>query len=403
MNRGLLMLIAGSAIAGGLYATGFLTMPSAKPVAGAKPQAHEVIAPAVTVVRIASQDFRETALVAGTLVARDEILVGPEIEGLRVLEVLVEEGDTVKKGQPLARLVSDTLEAQVAQNTASQQRAAAAIAQARSTIAQAEARLKEAGNALERGKPLKQSGYLSESTLDSREAAARTATAQLAAARDGLTLAEAELAQIRAQRRELDWRRSKTDVGAPADGIVSRRNARVGAAASAVAEPMFRIIAKGEIELDGEVTETRIGRMKPGQTATLEVAGAQVAKGVVRLVSPEVDKATRLGRIRILLGANPELRIGSFARAEVATGESRGLAVPAGAVQYIAGVPHALVVVGDKVAARRLTLGLGSGDQVEVREGLAEGDLVVAKAGTFLREGDIVKPVLAATKVSGVN
>ena len=65
-----------------------------------------------------------------------------------MLEVLVDEGERVKKGQVLARLVSDTLEAQLAQNDAALARSAAAIAQAQSSIAQAEARLAEARNAL---------------------------------------------------------------------------------------------------------------------------------------------------------------------------------------------------------------------------------------------------------------
>jgi RND family efflux transporter MFP subunit len=354
------------------------------------------------VVRATTQDFRETVLVTGTLVAREEILVGPEIEGLRVVEVLADEGDVVKKGQPLARLVVDTLEAQLAQNNASQARATAAIAQARSTIAQAEARLKEAKNALERGRPLRQSGYLSESTLDTREQAATTAAAQLQAARDGLTVAEAELAQIKAQRRELDWRRARTDIMAPADGIVSRRNARIGAMASAAGEPMFRIIAKGEIELDAEVPEARLGRLKLGQTASIEVAGLSPVSATVRLVSPEIDKATRLGRTRLLLQSASGLRIGAFARAHVATGESRGIAVPSTAIQYVGDSATVLVVTDGRITARKLTLGLASRDNVEVKSGLSEGDLVVARAGTFLRDGDQIMPVPAAVKVSEV-
>ena len=79
-------------------------------------------------------------LATGSLVAREEILVGPEVEGLRVTEVLADEGMRVKKGDVLARLVADTLDAQVAQNDAALARATAAIAQARSAIVQAEAR-----------------------------------------------------------------------------------------------------------------------------------------------------------------------------------------------------------------------------------------------------------------------
>jgi HlyD family secretion protein len=358
------------------------------------------LAAAVTVARVAPADFTATVLATGSLVAREEILVGPEVEGLRVTEVLADEGMRVKKGDVLARLVADTLDAQVAQNDAGQARATAAIAQAKSAIVQAEARLVEARNAFERAKPLKAAGHMAESAYDIREQAARTAEAQLAASRDGLKVAEAEKAQIEAQRRELDWRRGRTEVVAPADGIVSRRMARVGGYAAGAAEPMFRIVANGEVELDAEVTETRMAAVKVGQPARVEVAGVGEVAGTVRLVSPEVDKATRLGRVRIYLGDNPDLRVGAFARGTVETGASRGLAVPASAILYGPEGPSVQVVRDHRVETRRIKTGLTVGALAEVREGLREGEFVVSRSGTFLRDGDAVRPLPDKAKIS---
>ena len=350
-------------------------------------------AAAVTVARVQPADFVETVLVTGSLVAREEILVGPEVEGLRITEVLADEGMRVKKGDVLARLVADTLDAQLAQNDAALARAAASIAQARSSIVQAEARLVENRNAFERAKPLRQSGVMAESAYDTREQAARTAEAQLVAARDGLTAAEAEKAQIEAQRRELAWRRGRTEVVAPADGIVSRRMARIGGYAAGAAEPMFRILAKGEVELDAEVTETRMAAIRIGQPTRVEVTGLGTIVGTVRLVSPEVDKATRLGRVRIFLGDNEGLRIGAFARGSIETASGRGLAVPASAILYGPDGASVQVVRANRVETRRVRNGLASGALVEVREGLREGESVVSRSGTFLRDGDAVRPV----------
>lgn len=348
---------------------------------------------AVTVARVKPADFLEITSATGTLVARDEILVGPEIEGLRVLELLAEEGDQVRKGQPLARLVSDTLDAQLAQNDAAIARSKASIAQAKSQIAQAEARYAEAKAAYERAQPLRKSGFLSDALFDQRESAARTAEAQLVAARDAVTSAEAEKAQVEAQRRELIWRRERTLVVAPTDGVISRRSARVGTMASGAGEPMFRIIAKGEVELEAEVPEIQIGRLKIGQAARATVAGQGTFEGRVRLVAPEIDRATRLGRVRILLGSDPRLRIGSFARGEIETARSRGLGIPAAAVLYINDQPHVQVVTEGRVATRKVRLALATGTSVEVAEGLLEGEAVVARSGTFLRDGDAVRPV----------
>ena len=92
-----------------------------------------------------------------------------------------------------------------------------------------------------------------------------TTKSLVVAARDALKVSEADKAQVEAQRRELDWRRSNTEVKAPADGVVSRRNARIGAMATAAGEPMFRIIANSEVELDAEVVETDLVKIKDGQ------------------------------------------------------------------------------------------------------------------------------------------
>lgn len=363
--------------------------------------ATQATAPAITVGKVTKRALSETVLVTGTLVPREEILVAPEVEGLRVIDLKVDVGDRVKRGDILAVLERTQLEAQLAQNSAAIARAEAAIAQARSMIDQANAAMAEAMAAFDRAKPLKKSGYLSESIYDQRAAAARTTAAQLTSARDGLKLAEAGKQEAEAQRREITWRLANAEVKAPRAGIVSRRTVRIGALASGAADPMFRIIADGEIELDANVIEHDLARLEAGQTATIEVAGASDINGRVRLVAPEVDRATRLGSVKIFIGDRPDLRIGSFARARVVTRESKGLTVPASALQYDAqSKPNVLLVRGDKVEQREVKTGLRSGDVVEVVEGLDEGDLVVAKAGTFLRDGDRVRPVIPNTKIS---
>jgi HlyD family secretion protein len=363
------------------------------------PQASAEAAPAapVTVVRVERAHFAETVLVTGSLAAREEVLVGPEVEGLRVTEVLADEGMRVKKGDVLARLVADTLEAQLAQNDAALARAEAASAQARSGIVQAEARLLEANNAFARAKPLRAAGHMSESAFDQREQAARTAEAQLLAAREGLKVAEAEKGQVEAQRRELLWRRGRTEVIAPADGVVSRRLARIGGFAAGSAEPMFRIVAQGEVELEAEIPETRLAAVRVGQPARVEVAGAGEVTGSVRLVSPEVDKATRLGRVRIHLGDDPSLRVGAFARGSIETAAGEGLAVPLAAVLFGSDGPVAQLIRENRVETRKIQIGLSTGSMIEVRAGLSEGDLVVARSGTFLRDGDLVRPIPART------
>lgn len=396
-----------AAVAAGAYLTGtvdhardlWVQHAEAKKAADEPPKA-EPLPPVVTAVTVTRNEFVETVLVTGSLVAREEILVSPEIEGLRVLELKAEEGDEVKKGQVLAILVSETLEAQNAESDAALARANAAIARAQSQIAEAEARLSESQNAVQRARPLKKSGWISDATLDQREASAGTARAQLASAQGGLRVAEAEKAQVEARRRELDWRRAKSEVKSPADGLVSRRTARIGGMAVSAGQPMFSIIENGEIELDAEIPEHHLAKMRPGQNARIDVAGAGIVDGTVRLISPQIDKATRLGRVRILLDVNPQLRIGAFGRGNVETTRATSLAVPQSAILYGTGSATVQVVVDGKISVRSITTGLSAGGLVEVRSGLSDGDVIVAKAGTFLRDGDLVRALLPDAKIS---
>ncbi|WP_431310957.1 efflux RND transporter periplasmic adaptor subunit [Methylobacterium nigriterrae] len=354
----------------------------------------EALAPAVSVTPATLREVVERAVVTGTLVPRDEILVSPEIEGYRITELLVEEGDRVARGQVLARLSREMIETQEAANVAATARAAAAIVQARSQIVQAEAAQVEAKLSLERAQALIRTGNATAATLEQRVSAAQAAEGKLAAARGGLQAAEADLATAKAQAAEIALKRARTEIRAPEAGIISRRTARVGATATAVGEPLFRLIARGEIELEGEVPESWMARLAVGAPASLDVDGGRKLEGRVRRIYPEVDRMTRLGKVRIALRDDPALRIGAFARGTVEVARRRGVAVPVSALLFATdGSASVLVVHTDRVEARKVTPGLSAEGFTEVRGDLVEGDAVVIRAGSFLRDGDRVRAV----------
>ena len=360
------------------------------------------IAPAVTVVPAQRREIVERAVVTGTLVPRDEILVAPEVEGLRITELLVEEGDRVTKGQVLARLSQEMIVTQEASNVAAVARAEAAIVQAQSQIVQAEAANVEAKQALERAQSLAKTGNATAAVLEQRVSAAQWAVGRLAAAKGGLQSAQADLATARAAGSEIALRRARTDIRAPEAGIVNRRTARVGASVTAAGEPLFRLIARGEIELEGEVPETSLARIKVGDSASLDLDDGRQLRGKVRRVYPEVDRATRLGKVRIRLSDDPALRIGAFARGNVEVARREGLAVPVSSLLYAAdGSASVLVAKDGRVEARAVTSGLTSEGFTEIRSGVAAGESVVARAGSFLRDGDRVRAVSASKNTSG--
>lgn len=353
------------------------------------------VAPAVTVALAAPREVVERAVVTGTLVPRDEILVAPEVEGLRITELLVEEGAQVARGQPLARLSLEMVLTQEAANAAAIAKAQAAILQARSQIVQAEAAQVEANLALERTRSLIRTGNATAVTLEQRISTAQANEGRLGAARGGLQLAEADLAAARAQGAEIALRRTRAEIRAPEAGIVSRRTARIGATATAAGEPMFRLIARGEIELEGEVPETWMPRLHVGDPARLDWDGGRTLLGRVRRIDPEIDRATRLGRVRISLDPDPTLRIGAFARGKVEVARRTSVAVPLSALLYGADGGASVFVVADaRVEARTVVPGLSAEGAMEIRSGLKAGESVVARASNFLRDGDRVRAVV---------
>lgn len=361
--------------------------------AGAGARATEPPPMAVATIGAIRAEVVDSVLVDGTLVAREEIVVGPQIDGLRIVEILADEGDRVAAGQVLARLDRSALEVQLAQNDAGVARAQAAIAQARSQIVQAEAANEEAASALERAQALARTGIASQQTLDQRVAAARGAAARLTAARDALAVAEAERRQVEAQRRDTELRLGRTEIRAPQSGLVSRRTGRLGAIAGMGGDALFRIVAAGEIELEAEIPESRLAALAIGQPVRVELIGAGPVAGRVRLIPAEVDRTTRLGRMRVALEPAPGLSVGRFARGTVETGRRMAIVVPLSAVRLERGGASVQVIADGRVRQRTVTLGSTVAGKAEIRDGLAAGEIVVLRAGAFLRDGDAVRPV----------
>ncbi len=185
-------------------------------------------------------------------------------------------------------------------------------------------------------------------------------------------------------------------VQAPVAGLVSASTATIGAIASARGDALFTIIARSEFDLIGLVPTRDLPKLKVAQTANIRIIGAALLDGKVTRVSPTIDPNSQLGQITVAVTTNQRLLVNSSARAMIKTGQSCGVAVPLTAVLYGSAGTIVQVVKRDRVETRQVEVGLMSGGQVEIREGLAEGDVVVARAGALLREGDPVRPVNSA-------
>lgn len=183
---------------------------------------------------------------------------------------------------------------------------------------------------------------------------------------------------------------------APVAGTISNVSATVGTTASVRADPLFRIIARGEFEMVGDVPGKDMPALAAGQVANIRVVGAPPVQGRVRSVSSTIDPITQVGQVRIqIITQRPRLLVNASGRATIKTGESCNVAVPLTAILYGSGGAVIQVVRRQRVETRQIEVGLMSAGQVEVKEGLNEGDIVVARAGALLREGDAVRTIMA--------
>ncbi|WP_343893685.1 efflux RND transporter periplasmic adaptor subunit [Craurococcus roseus] len=303
----------------------------------------------------------------GSVVAWQELVVGAEAGGLRVVEVAVEAGDRVRQGQLLARLEDSVLAAQ---------RDAAEAG-----VREAEAALRVAQQDLVRSVELSRGQIAARQTLEQREAAERQAVARLAASRARRDEAVARLAQTR--------------IVAPTDGTVSRRTALLGTVVP-MGQEMARLIRDDRLELDARVPELDLAAVEPGQRVRV-VHGEREVEARVRAVAPTVAPETRLGTVHVALPPDSGLRPGMFARAEIQTEAATTLTVPQEALVFRDGRPAVFVLTGeDRVALRPLAAGRRREGVVEVLGGLAPGERVVVAGAGFLSDGDRVRLASAA-------
>jgi multidrug efflux pump subunit AcrA (membrane-fusion protein) len=182
-----------------------------------------------------------------------------------------------------------------------------------------------------------------------------------------------------------------TSLRAPAAGLLTEVRTVAGAPASPQAGPMFRISVNNEIELDAEVPSVHMLKLNPGAMVRISRDNAPDLVGRVRLVSPQIDRATQLGHVRISLTNSPALKVGMFARANIDAKRSCGVAVPRTAIDHLT----VQVVKGNTVETRSVRVGLTSDTSTEILEGIDVGEIVVADAGSSLHDGDQIKTMFA--------
>lgn len=357
----------------------------------------ETVERAAPSIRVAAVQRREMVVmldVTGTVLPRQEAAVGTDLNGMIVNELTADRGDRVKKGAVLAVLDRSMLDTQLAQMDANRAQAEASIAQVRAQITDAEIGVRQAEEALERARRLQAKGVAAQAQLDNAVNAFDSARAKQVAAEKALAASEAQLAVIDAQKSNVLLQIEKTQVKAPADGLVLSRNATLGGIVGASGGALFRIAIDGELELAADVPETSLARIKPGMPVAVRLAGiSEPLSGTIRMIEPEVDQKLRMGTIRVSLPDEGNVRAGNFARGAIELLRREAVAVPASALVYRGEDAFVQKLEDDRIATTPVTIGAREGAWVEIREGVVMGDEVVARAGTFVADGDLITPM----------
>ena len=354
------------------------------------------LAPSIIAVRAESGTMTDRILVNGLIAAEEEILVQPQVEGLAIDELLVDVGATGTKGVGRAPLSDDQLVLQKSQLVANKAKAEAALAQLEAQKVEVEANTTELEKTARRAEQLAKNGTYSTVQADQAEAQAVAGRAKVRSVEESIKVGQADIDVVEAQIKDIDLRLARTEVKAPADGVITARAAKVGTIASASAGAMFTMIRDGKLELRADVSETDILRIEPGMPAEIDVSGLREPReGSVRLVEPTLRATPRLGNVRIAFDDSDGLKSGLFAEAEIIAEEREGVTVPITSVSLSRDGATVLLLSDGQARRTEVETGIRDGDRIEITKGLSAGDLIVAKAGAFVRDGDRVNPVVS--------
>jgi multidrug efflux pump subunit AcrA (membrane-fusion protein) len=367
---------------------------------------------AVAVARVERQDLSRTVEVAAEFRPYQEIAVHAKVAGY-VKAIHVDIGDQVAKGQLLAELEAPEVTQDLQQADATLNRARVDVDRAKSDLRRADAQASIRKVSFDRlASVLKvRANLVAQQEIDDARARLEDADAQRAAADAAVHSAEDQVQAATAARDRLQTMVAYLRITAPFSGTITRRLADTGAmiqagtASNVQAMPVVELSEMDRLRLILPVPESIVPRIRVEAPVEVRVdALKRVFQGRVTRFSGKLDPATRTMETEVDL-ANPgnTIKAGMFGTATLGLEQRQDvLTVP---VQALAGrtAPVTVLVAGPdkRLQEKSIEIGLETPDRVEVRSGLAAGDLVVVGARTNLRAGQRIDPKVQTTERSG--
>ncbi|HUO85274.1 MAG TPA: efflux RND transporter periplasmic adaptor subunit [Thermoanaerobaculia bacterium] len=376
---------AGSAAALALLA--FLAAACSAPESRKPPPAATSAIPTEVIRLSAVPRIHETS---GTVSSRIESTVAARIMGT-VTAVYVDEGDRVRRGQPLLEIDSRETDAQFRAAEAAVGELSSAIAAADAGLTAATANAELAESTWRRYVALQERGSVSPQEFEEVQARKRGASADRDRARKSLEALIAKKTQAEAQQTLARVASSWARLTAPIDGVVTARLIDPGDQARP-GRPLLNLEGVDMFEVLTTLGEDRMHLAQPGARVSIRIdAISMELTGTIAHVSPAVDPSSRGALVRIALPTHPALRSGLFARVGFSEGEREVITVPTDSIVRRGQLEGVWVIDREGVSRFRLVKsGRVKADRTEILSGIEPGERLVTGATEALRDGDLV-------------
>lgn len=361
----------------------------------------------VRMVRVELRKIRRNVESVGSLFPNEEVTVSSEVEG-KVDEVVADVGDRVDRGQPLVKVSPIELKLALEQQRAALQQARARLGlpdgvedvkdvQEAAEVKKAAADLNDAEKKFRRARSLMDQGLLSRENFDENEAKYKSARAAYDLAVQTVHNLRGQVAQYRASLALAEKKVNDSVIRAPFAGQIKERTVTLGQYLK-VQTPVMVIVNTDPLRVRLKVPEKMAGWVRVGQAVTISVEAYpdKTFTGKISRINPSVDQQTRSFDVEALI-SNPEglLKPGFFVRASIPSDRiDSALFVPQRALQYIYGVYKVYIVKGNSLNEKEVKIGDRPDEDVEIVEGLSEGDgVALSVKGAELRDGARIEVV----------
>jgi RND family efflux transporter MFP subunit len=379
------------------FFAGYLPLQKRRALVVAEEQEQERLLPRVDVVEVRRDGSRSELELPGSIQPIAEAPVLARADGY-VKQRLVDIGDRVKAGQPLAEIEAPETEEQIRQARAALQQAQAGVSQAQANLKKGQSDAELSRVTAQRYSSLMAQGVVAKQDNDRYQAEYQSAVAGVQALQEAIAVARSNVAAAEAALARLERMQGYLTVKAPFDGVITLRNVDTGALVNTGSTLLFRIAQNATLRTYVNVPQSHASSVKVGQTAQISVSnlpGREFSGAVVRTANA-LDPASRTLLVEIHV-PNPDgaLLPGMYARVELISARPGApLLIPSEALVVRAdGTSVAVVRPDQTVHLQKIGVGRDYGDRLEVMSGLREGDWIVPNPGDAAREGLKVEPV----------